>query len=55
MSGDRGQLGGEGRISMEKTTGLREDPPEELAESIWLVKAGYRWVAEDVRTQYSLF
>ncbi|QCD87465.1 hypothetical protein DEO72_LG3g2001 [Vigna unguiculata] len=33
---------------MEKTTGLREDPPEELAESIWLVKAGYRGARKDI-------
>jgi len=55
MSGSRGQLGGEGRIPMETTTKIREDLLKELAESNWPVKAGYRWVAEDVRTQYSLF
>ncbi|QCE13832.1 hypothetical protein DEO72_LG11g830 [Vigna unguiculata] len=55
MSGDRGQLGGEWRIPMEMTTKIREDPPKELAESNWPVKAGYGWVAEDVRTQYSFF
>jgi len=40
---------------METTTEVREDPPEELAESNWPVKAEYGWVAKDVRTQYSLF
>ena len=55
MSGDRGQLGGEGRIPMETITEIREGPPEELAESNWPVKAGYGWMVEDVWTQYSLF
>ncbi|QCE14461.1 hypothetical protein DEO72_LG11g1461 [Vigna unguiculata] len=54
-SGSSGQLIGEGRILMETTTETREDPPEELAESSWTAKAGYRWVAKDVRTQHSLF
>jgi len=55
MSGSTCQLGGEGRIPMETTTEIREDPPEELEKSNWPMKAGYRWVAEDVRKQYSLF
>jgi len=41
-SSERGQLGGEGRIPMEKTTEVREDPLEKLAESNWPAKAGYR-------------
>jgi len=32
-SSDREQMGGVGRISMETTTEVREDPLEELAES----------------------
>jgi len=54
-SGEKGQLDCEGRIPMEMTTEVREDPLEELADSNWPVKAGYGGVAEDVRTQYSLF
>ncbi|QCD87419.1 hypothetical protein DEO72_LG3g1955 [Vigna unguiculata] len=44
-----------GRIQMETVTELREDPLEEIAESSWLAKAGYDWVAVDVRNQSSLF
>jgi len=40
---------------METIVEVREDPPEELVESNWPVKAGYEWVATDVRTQYSIF
>jgi len=32
-------------IPMEMTTAVKEDPLEELAESNWPVKAGYKWVA----------
>ncbi|QCD78932.1 hypothetical protein DEO72_LG1g2568 [Vigna unguiculata] len=53
-SGSRGQLVGAGRIPMETITKTREDPLEEVAESIWPAKVGYEWVAEDVRTQHSL-
>jgi len=34
---------------------VREDPPEELAESNWPAKGGYGWVVVDVRNQSSLF
>jgi len=44
-----------GRIPMERVVEVREDPPEKLAESSWPVKAGYEWVAADVRTQQFLF
>jgi len=30
-----------GRIPMEMITEVREDPPEEIAESSWPAKAGY--------------
>jgi len=32
-NGSNGQLVGEGRIPMETTTEIREDPPEEVAKS----------------------
>jgi len=35
---------------MERVVEVREDPPEELAESSWPTKTGYEWVAVDVRT-----
>ena len=44
-----------GRIPMETITEVREDPPEEIAESSWPAKAGYDWVVADVRNQSSLF
>jgi len=44
-----------GRIPMETITEVREDLPEEIAKSSWLAKAGYDWVAVDVRNQSSLF
>jgi len=44
-----------GRIPMETVTEVREDPPEELAESNWPAKGGYGWVAAEVRNQSSLF
>jgi len=44
-----------GRILMETVTEVREDPPEEIAESNWPAKAGYEWIAADVRNQSSLF
>ena len=44
-----------GRIPMETVTEVREDPPEEIAESNWLAKGGYGWMAADVRNQSSLF
>jgi len=50
-----GQLVGEGRILMEVTTETREDLPVEIVESSLPARAGYGWVAEDVRTQHSLF
>jgi len=40
---------------MERVVEVREDPPEELAESNWPAKTGYEWVAADVPTQQSLF
>ena len=52
---DREEMGSIGRIPMERVVKVREDPPEELAESNWPAKAGYEWVAADVRTQHSLF
>ena len=52
---DREQMGDVGRIPMETTVEVREDLPEELAESNWSMKAGYEWVAADVRTQYFIF
>ncbi|QCE06913.1 hypothetical protein DEO72_LG9g1927 [Vigna unguiculata] len=54
-SGVSRQLAGEGRIPMEVTTKTREDSPEEIAESSLPTRSGYGWVAEDVRTQHSLF
>jgi len=47
-----GMVGG---IPVETVREVREDPPEELAESNWLAKGGYGWVAADVRNQSSLF
>ena len=44
-----------GRILMETVTEVREDPPEEIMESNWPPKAGYEWIAADVRNQSSLF
>jgi len=44
-----------GIIPMETVTEVREDPPEELAESNWPAKGGYGWVAADIRNQSSLF
>ena len=40
---------------METVTEVREDPPEEIAESNQPTKAGYDWVATDVHQQSSLF
>jgi len=54
-SGVSGQLAGERRIPMEVTMEKREDSLEEIAESSLPARARYRWVAEDVRTQHSLF
>jgi len=54
-SNDREQPGNMGRIPMERTVEVREDPPKELVESSWPAKVGYEWVAADVRTQYSIF
>jgi len=42
-------------IPMETVREVREDPPEELAESDWSAKGGYGWPAADVRNQSSLF
>jgi len=47
-----GMVGG---IPMETVREVREDPPEELAESNWPANDGYGWVAADVRNQSSLF
>jgi len=44
-----------GIIPMETVTKVRENPPEEMAESNWPAKAGYEWIASDVRNQSSLF
>ena len=44
-----------GEIPTETVTEVREDPPEELAESNWPAKGSYGWVAADVRNQSSLF
>ncbi|QCE03490.1 hypothetical protein DEO72_LG8g1515 [Vigna unguiculata] len=40
---------------MQTITEVREDPPEEIAESSWPVKTSYEWVAVDVRNQSLLF
>ena len=48
-------MGSIGRITVERVVEIREDPLEELAESNLPAKAGYEWVAADVRTQRSLF
>ncbi|QCD93327.1 hypothetical protein DEO72_LG5g1400 [Vigna unguiculata] len=53
--GSGGPTIGTGRIPMEMVTVVREDPLEEIVESSWLAKAGYEWVASDIRNQYSLF
>jgi len=37
-----------GRIPMETVPEVREDPPEEMAESNWPAKAGYEWIGTDV-------
>jgi len=42
-------------IPMETVREVREDPPEELAESDWSAKGGYGWAVADVRNQSSLF
>ncbi|QCD89751.1 hypothetical protein DEO72_LG4g700 [Vigna unguiculata] len=42
-------------IPMETMREVREDPPEELAESDWPAKGGYRWAATDIHNQSSLF
>jgi len=52
---DREETGSIGGIPMERVVEVREDPPEELAESNWPAKAEYEWVAANVRTQRSLF
>ncbi|QCD82373.1 hypothetical protein DEO72_LG2g2709 [Vigna unguiculata] len=52
---DREEMGSIGRIPMERVVEVREDPPEELAESNWPAKTEYEWVTADVRTQRSLF
>jgi len=54
-SSDREESGNVGRIPMERIVEVREDPPEELAESSWPVKTGYKWVVANVRTQQSIF
>ncbi|QCD79167.1 hypothetical protein DEO72_LG1g2806 [Vigna unguiculata] len=46
---------GEGRIPMKVTIETREDPPEQITKSSLPTRAGYKWVAEDVRMQHSLF
>jgi len=40
---------------METVREVREDPPEELAESNCPAKGGYGWAAADVCNQSSLF
>lgn len=37
-----------GRIPMETVTEVREDPPEEMAESNWPAKADYEWIVVSV-------
>ncbi|QCD78692.1 hypothetical protein DEO72_LG1g2328 [Vigna unguiculata] len=54
-SSDREEPENVERIPMERIVEVREDPPEELAESSWLAKAGYEWAAADVQTQHSIF
>jgi len=46
---------GMGRIPMETVIEVREDPLEEIAESSWPAKTGYKWVTADVRNNSSLF
>jgi len=53
--GSGGQTVGMGRIPMETVSEVREDPLEEIAESNWSAKAGYKYVTEDVQTQHSFF
>jgi len=48
----RGMVSG---IPMEMVREVREDPPEELAESDLPAKGGYGWAVADVRNQSSLF
>ena len=52
---DREEVSSVGRIPVERVVDIKEDPPEELAESNWPAKTGYEWVVADVRTQRSLF
>ena len=40
---------------MEVVPDVKEDPPEEIAESSLPTKVEYKSVAPEVRTQYSLF
>jgi len=54
-SSDREEVGSVGRIPVERVVEIRKDPPEELTESNWPAKTGYKWVATDVQTQRSLF
>jgi len=54
-SSDREEVGSVREIPVERVVEIREDLPEELAESNWPAKTGYEWVATDVRTQRSLF
>jgi len=42
-------------IPMETVREVREDPPEELAESNWSTKGDYGWAGADVRNQSSFF
>jgi len=53
--GSGGPTIGMRRIPMETVTEVREDPPEEIAESSWPAKVGYEWVVAKVHNQYSLF
>ena len=53
--GSVSQMAVVGRIPMETIIEVREDPPEEIAESRWPARAGYDWVVIDVRNQSSLF
>jgi len=50
-----GYLFGERGVQIEVIHETRENPPKEVAVNNMPAKAGYEWVATDVRTQYSLF
>jgi len=46
---DREEVGSVGRIPVERVVEIREDPPEELAESNWLAMCGLSGRCSDGR------